>query len=335
MDTRPLACLASLALSSIASAQTIELTLDAPSLDRWMYPFNGMPGTRPSASLFGFTAEGDDFDNRDGQMLIGFQTTPAIPSGLDPASYTITTMSVAIEYDGQHTVIYDDSVDPFNAFLPSDDPEFIADADPGQPLELFGVGYRNGFTAETFTETTSFGSPFGHGVRNAFAMTIDERGLPMDVSNSVRDGVTPTPWAIGIIDGLAAGATVPNGAEWVFDVDLDDPEIHAVFAAQLAAGDVRVAITTLSLAEQQAGEFPTVFTKENPLVAIGVASAARLTLTVTIGGSADFDGDGTVGTTDLLILLGMWGSCAECPADLNNDGVVGVEDLLELLSLWG
>ena len=52
----------------------------------------------------------------------------------------------------------------------------------------------------------------------------------------------------------------------------------------------------------------------------------------------DLDGDGTVGVTDLLILLGDWGRCppkGECPADLNGDGSVGVVDLLILLGNWG
>ena len=52
----------------------------------------------------------------------------------------------------------------------------------------------------------------------------------------------------------------------------------------------------------------------------------------------DLDGDGTVGISDLLILLASWGSCDECdncPADLNDDCTVGVADLLILLANWG
>ncbi|MHC4427003.1 MAG: hypothetical protein ACYS0D_00165 [Planctomycetota bacterium] len=50
---------------------------------------------------------------------------------------------------------------------------------------------------------------------------------------------------------------------------------------------------------------------------------------------ADLDGSGVVGTGDLLILLGAWGSCPGCAADLDGDGVVSTGDLLELLSNWG
>ena len=52
----------------------------------------------------------------------------------------------------------------------------------------------------------------------------------------------------------------------------------------------------------------------------------------------DLDGDGSVGVSDLLILLGDWGPCppkGDCPADLDGNGSVGVKDLLILLGNWG
>ncbi len=59
---------------------------------------------------------------------------------------------------------------------------------------------------------------------------------------------------------------------------------------------------------------------------------------IATGPAGDVDGDGTVGVSDLLLLLGAWGRCpdppAPCPADLNGDGTVGVTDLLGLLSGW-
>jgi len=58
----------------------------------------------------------------------------------------------------------------------------------------------------------------------------------------------------------------------------------------------------------------------------------------TIGGP-DLDGDGMVGTTDLLIMLAAWGDCApppaDCPADLDGSGTVDTVDLLALLAAWG
>ena len=52
----------------------------------------------------------------------------------------------------------------------------------------------------------------------------------------------------------------------------------------------------------------------------------------------DLDNSGDVGVKDLLILLGVWGTCpakGDCPADFDNSGDVGVKDLLFLLGAWG
>ena len=49
----------------------------------------------------------------------------------------------------------------------------------------------------------------------------------------------------------------------------------------------------------------------------------------------DFDGDGTVGFSDLLAVLAAWGPCAGCPEDLDSDGTVGFRDLLIVLAAWG
>ena len=59
---------------------------------------------------------------------------------------------------------------------------------------------------------------------------------------------------------------------------------------------------------------------------------------VTPDDPADLDGDGSVGFSDLLILLASWGTCPSppdpCVADINDDGSVGFGDLLILLAAW-
>lgn len=47
---------------------------------------------------------------------------------------------------------------------------------------------------------------------------------------------------------------------------------------------------------------------------------------------ADLDGDGTVGASDLAILLAGWGGPG---GDLDNDGLTGASDLAVLLAAWG
>jgi hypothetical protein len=47
------------------------------------------------------------------------------------------------------------------------------------------------------------------------------------------------------------------------------------------------------------------------------------------------DGDGLVGVTDLLQLLGVWGACKNCQEDFDGNGFVDVSDILELINSWG
>ena len=57
------------------------------------------------------------------------------------------------------------------------------------------------------------------------------------------------------------------------------------------------------------------------------------------GRLGDLNGDGIVGTGDMLIMFANWGPCPDppddCPADLNGDGTVGIADLLILFANWG
>jgi len=51
---------------------------------------------------------------------------------------------------------------------------------------------------------------------------------------------------------------------------------------------------------------------------------------------ADVDGDGSVGFTDLLLILGAFGPCGTtCAEDVDDDGTVGFTDLLLVLTNWG
>jgi hypothetical protein len=50
---------------------------------------------------------------------------------------------------------------------------------------------------------------------------------------------------------------------------------------------------------------------------------------------ADITGDGVVNVSDLLAIIGVWGSCEACEADINEDGFVNVTDLLVVIGEWG
>jgi hypothetical protein len=50
---------------------------------------------------------------------------------------------------------------------------------------------------------------------------------------------------------------------------------------------------------------------------------------------ADFNNDGAITVTDLLILLASFGCEVDCETDLSNDDIVSVADLLEILAVFG
>ena len=49
---------------------------------------------------------------------------------------------------------------------------------------------------------------------------------------------------------------------------------------------------------------------------------------------ADTDGSGTVDVSDVLYIVGNWGT-NDAAADVNGDGTVNVSDILEVVSAWG
>jgi hypothetical protein len=67
----------------------------------------------------------------------------------------------------------------------------------------------------------------------------------------------------------------------------------------------------------------------------GVALACTGPARAVLPCDADLDGDGIVGITDFLALLGAWGTDPGGPPDFDGDGTVGITDFLTLLGEWG
>lgn len=234
------ACLALGTATLLAAPSARAVTFTAPAHDRWMYPFNGTPGTRPTAPLFG--ANDPSFDDRDAQMIVRFDTASQIAAGQGVANYQITSARLILRVTGG-TSQYDPSYDDVGTyFCPT-----CTDGDAGRPIELYGVGYRSGFTTLSFLETSPFsaGGPPSPGVRNAFASDY-AGGVSRDVSNNVDGGFDPTPFAIGTIVGLNPGDTVPVGSDVIFDLALTTPDVLAYLQNRLDLGALDLAVTSLA-----------------------------------------------------------------------------------------
>ncbi len=282
------AALAGLVLAGSAHATTE--TFGSPDFDRWNYPFNVTPGTRGAAPTFSAIGAGS-FDERDGQFLIGFDTSaalPALPAGL---TYQINAVTVTATHS-TGAFAYDPTYDGFATFNGS-----AADADAGRPIVLTGAGLRGGFIGLTTgfdapgppfygeAEAFAFGPPTASDVRNAFAAAFDGGGNLVDISNNVRDGFDFTPFAVGTT-GLNPGDTVvegvPNtsaGSTFTFDVDLGDANILGYIEDGVATGGLFFSITSLHTAGQSGGSNPNFYTADSPDTA-AVAPTLSIDFTV-------------------------------------------------------
>ena len=229
---------------------------DAPTLDKWVYPFasNG-GGTRTSAPVFGAVGgTAGSFDDRDGQMLVGFDTAADVPTGLGSSSYLITSarLTLTMNINAADSVVYDGTYDPISTLDPATGAPINGD-DAGRPVELYGVGYRNGFTATSLTENSAyaFGDPTAEGVRNFYA-TDFLNSLARDVSNNVRDGFDPSTFAVGQVDssGLNGDGTIQGDTDMVFTFNLSLPGVVAYLQQALNLGRLNLMATSMHQASQ-------------------------------------------------------------------------------------
>ena len=340
---RRAALILSVLAASPAVSETFDVLFDQPSIDRWMYPFNASPGTRSTFSVFGSDREvPTQFDARDGQVLLAFDTDLVIPPGGTSAGYVVRSAEVTLQVANNLVFRLDTTADPFTNFLPSSDPRFTVDTDPGQPIELFGAGFRGGWSESNFVETAPFanaGASFlSPGVRNAFAADVDAAGAVRDVSNNPRASFHAKPFAIGKVTGLASGALVPQDAILRFQVDVSDPGIQAYLRQGLDRGRLFLAVSALTLVQQQAGDFPVFYSKENALVAFGLAQAPRLRIkvdTVAACAPTDLDCNGVVDTGDVAIALLEFGPCTGCTSDIDGTGFVDFGDVALIMLDFG
>lgn len=340
-------------LAGAAVAGPVQVTWTEPTLDQWIYPFNPTPGSRNVGSTFGELIPDGLFDNRDGQVLFGFDSSADVTPGLGASSYTVVSATMTVLNENDLVFVYDDTPDPYTAYLDPADPEYTPDTDPGQAMELFGTGFRNGFTPATFVEGSPYCdacSPTSNRVRNAYALGYDG-GAPVDVSNSVEERWSPTPFAVGLT-ALDPGDFVPANTLITFELDVANPDVQAYLQNALDGGMVDMVLTSLTQAVPMGGDFPTFYLKENPLVEDEIVSAAQLTIEVLVEGvpcAADITGpdgagnpDGNVDALDFLLLIAQWGSpcTGSCEADITGpaaqpDGNVDALDFLLLIAQWG
>lgn len=273
--------------------QPMDLVLDQPALDRWMYPHNATPGLRPTAPVFGTLGDESGVDSRHGQFLVGFDLASLIQTNLGPGRYLVTRCRLSVTVSRDRSFLLDPTTDPPASYLPAGHPEGQPDPDPGRPVELFGVDYRNGFAAESFLEDSPFGNA-AMGRRNAFAAGFDANGTLVDVGNSVgkTNVLFPVfaarPFAVGHASDVTPGEPVPAGTTLGFDLDLSDPLVAGYLQEACHTGRLRLMLTSLQTSgfggQPAWSEF---HTRESVL---GDPPALRLSGTVIRADDEDTDG---------------------------------------------
>lgn len=333
----PIAATAALALAAPVWGQVLTHEADQPSLDRWNYPFNFTPGMRASASTFGanFMA---GFDDRDAQFIVGFDTGSSIPVGLAPGDYQVISLRVTAAVSNDVQFRYDPTADGLGTFL---DP--ATDLDPGRPIELFAVGYRNGFELATWKETSSWGGTAmvepSQGARNAFVATFDAGGAAIDASNSLKDGSVGFPMALATTDTVVPGDLVPVDSRFVFEVLLCDGQQRRYVQEALAFGRLNLAISTLEfVSNSDEGppvgdpEYPIWYTRENPIAQI-LGLTPTIELVVRVGSPGDYNGDGLKDFFDVSAFLSDF-AVGSPAADLDGDCVTDFFDVSAFLAAF-
>lgn len=290
------------------TAGEFQIAPPAPSLDRWVYPFGDFLGDRPVAPTF--ASFDPRFDTRDGQVLLGWDTANQVTTNAGPAQYLIRRLKIAVTVTANNAFVYDPTFDTYLTYA-TNVPGYVPDGDPGRPVELYGAGYRNGFTAESFRENSSYGrlNPISSdnisiGTRNAFAAMHGTNGTLIDIANNVGQANASwtnapfevRPWAVGVTTNAVPGELVPEDSVFVFEVDLRDPQVVGYLQSALNEGRLRLFLASLSPASQVtpggvggggSGAYPQWATRENVLF-----DPPRLEFEGALVGPDDTDGDG-------------------------------------------
>jgi hypothetical protein len=175
-------------------------------------------------------------------------------------------------------------------------------------VELYGVGYRNGYDEGSYEQCSPMGSN-ASGERNAFAAGWSTNGVLVDVGNNVgkTNAAFPrfevVPFAVGQTTNAAPGELVPAGAKITFDLNLADPFVLSYLQSGLDRGRLRFMVSSLHTSEGQTGapSYPDFTTRFNE----AVPESTRLELEGVVVGSGDLDADGLADDWELFSLQSL------------------------------
>jgi hypothetical protein len=292
-----------------------------PAIERWMYANNAAPCDRPAGSTFGALRDDAGVDARQAQHLIGWDTATLVPTNQPPMRYLLRRCRVTLTINRGNLFAYDPTPDDYRTYFETNHPAHRPDADLGRPIELFGVGFRNGFDAASFDQCAPFGTN-APGQRNAYAAGWSIHGALVDVSNHVgkTNETFPrfevAPFAVGRTTNATPGELVPAGAKITFDLIRDDPFVLAYLRSALQGGRLRLMLTSLHTTDGRFGtpSYPDFVTHFNQ----AVTDPTRLELDGVVASDSDVDADSLPDDWEIFYLKALSFNAA---ADPDGDGV--------------
>ncbi|MCP3903870.1 MAG: right-handed parallel beta-helix repeat-containing protein, partial [Planctomycetes bacterium] len=182
-------------------------------------------------------------------------------------------------------------------------------------------------------------SPMGFGFEQEYhARYAPEASGPVTLSFAAFGDLSSSSEHIAIrVDGTLVGTVFTSGAS-----DCDDVNGELVLTAE-SYNAARTGPDALIAMEPTTSVQPGYCTQHS-YISVSIAYAIDPTSLDTDGdgipdecacGNLDLDGNGDVGFSDILQLIGMWGPCSTCPEDLNGNGTVDFGDVLLVIAGWG
>ncbi|HYO25171.1 MAG TPA: DUF1559 domain-containing protein [Lacipirellulaceae bacterium] len=333
-----LRAIAVVALAASPRAEAAVATWEAPQLDVWTYDNAFVHGTGTSASTFagGLAVnpetqafypmnEGDvNPAARAANLVMAFNTSTLIPAALAPSRYSISSLTLTatiFKRIDEDPVLYEPSHLTPSQMLERFTTQSVTSA---IPIELFGVGFRHGYTGFAFsgTDPTKYrestdpnSGPGGSYVVYPVVGSAMQPGAYVDVTNNVPGGSSATapggttapfdavPFAVGQNAGLSPGDPLANRTTLSFNVDLSLPGVRAYVQSSLAAGALGFTLSSLHITDEMgaSGGFPKWFMRESAGgLAGGVPATLAIAYQITSDEMGDFDGKQRVDRADIV-----------------------------------
>ena len=239
-------------------AQPFAINDTAPIIERWVYANNAAPCDRPASSVFGTFGDDAGVDTRHAQHLLGWDTASWIPTNAGPQKYLVTRCRVTLTINRGNLFAYDPSPDDYRTYFETNHPDYLPDADPGRPVEIFGAGFRHDYTDASFDQCAPFGTN-APAERNAYVTAWSTNGVLVDISNNVGKTNSAFPrfevaaFGVGATTNVTPGQLVPTGAKVSFDLNLTDPLVLTYLQDALNRGRLRLIVSSLHTTDGQLG----------------------------------------------------------------------------------